>query len=155
MVCQFLFQRQYHLTRQQNPESIFFNVGHPKEDIFLTTIYGLCFSHQNIYYKLQPFTWWTSVGSFPFNASTPVFLTCGLSSFLYFCLYVSRVSYIQAPIKAITYTYNTHPGHSLLIFEKVSSGIWTRVSMNVYLNLTHNLDNSATTSWNKIQIVRY
>ena len=46
---------------------------------------------------------------------------------------------------AISYTYNTHPGHSLLTFEKFASEIWARVSMNVYMNLTHALAHLATT----------
>ena len=39
-------------------------IGAPKEDIFLTTFYGLDFSHHYTNYKLKSFTCWTSVGSF-------------------------------------------------------------------------------------------
>ena len=43
---------------------VFFKVGPPKEDIFLTTFYGLYFSHHYTYDKLQSFKCWTSVGNF-------------------------------------------------------------------------------------------
>ena len=42
----------------------FFNVGPPKQDIFLTTFYGIYFSHHYTYFKLQSFICWTSVASF-------------------------------------------------------------------------------------------
>ena len=49
---------------KENELKTLFYAGHPKEDIFLTTFYGLNFSHHHTYYKLQSFTCWTSVGIF-------------------------------------------------------------------------------------------
>ena len=43
------------------------NVGLSTEDIFLTNFYGLYFSNNYTYYKLQSFTCWPSVGSCIYN----------------------------------------------------------------------------------------
>ena len=51
--------------------SIFFNVGSPKESIFLITFYGLYFSHQYINITNYMSSWYRpSVGSFSCTAST-------------------------------------------------------------------------------------
>ena len=60
--------------------SIFLKVGPFKEDIFLTTFYGLYFIHHYTYYKLQSFS---HVG--PLWAA----FMCGYSSCLYFCFNVT------------------------------------------------------------------
>ena len=69
---QFKASKQVQLDKMKNKMSIcnkayqpiidFFNVGLPKEDIFLTTIYVLYLSHHYTHYKLQSFPCWTSVG---------------------------------------------------------------------------------------------
>ena len=47
--------------------SIFFYVGPPKEDIFLTTFYGLYFSHHMVTFT---YSWWTSEGNFQITDHT-------------------------------------------------------------------------------------
>ena len=70
------------LTDNSNLEQrqSFFNVGPPKESIFLTTVYGLYFSHQSytLHYKLQLFYAGPLWAAF-MSASTPIFLTCGFT----------------------------------------------------------------------------
>ena len=66
--------------------AIFFNVGPPEEEIYLTTFYGLYFSH---HFTLITNYNLSHVGplwaAFSWTSSTPVFLTCGYSSCFYFC----------------------------------------------------------------------
>ena len=65
----------------------FFYVGPPKENIFSTTFYGLYFSNHITNYNL--FHMLDLRGQFSCTASTPVFLTRGYPSCLYFCFNVS------------------------------------------------------------------
>ena len=67
-------------------------IGRSKEDIFLITFYGLYFSHHLHILKITILHTLDLCGQLSCTVSTPVFLTCGSSSCLYFCLLSLTIS---------------------------------------------------------------
>ena len=68
--------------------------GPPKKDIFSDHLLWSIFqSSLHTYYKLQSFHMLDLCGQLSCTSSTPVFLTCGCSSCLYFCFNVSSAAH--------------------------------------------------------------